>query len=69
MGSRARTLVAGLKDDGFDAYLVEPPATNAPYRVRVGRFASRDAALRAAPQLEARVGAKVWTTTATATER
>ena len=66
---RARTLVAGLKEAGFDAYLVEPPDANAPYRVRVGRYETREAARRAAPKVETSVGLKVWTTTATATER
>ena len=59
---RARQLVADLKEKGLPAYLVEPPpdAPNAPYRVRVGAYASRLDAERAAASIGRAVGGKVW---------
>ena len=65
---RAHKLVDGLKDAGFDAYLVEPAAANShgPYRVRVGRYDSREVALRTITRLEAQMGEKLWLTTVTA---
>ena len=65
--SRAHKLVDGLKDSGFDAYLVEPGAADphGPYRVRVGRYGSREVALVTVTRLEAQMGAKPWLTTVT----
>ena len=59
---RARGLIDTLKRKGLDAYLVEPPANNpnAPYRVRVGRYASRLDAERAAVEMARLAGAKLW---------
>jgi len=62
---RARNIVEGLKGSGFDAYLVEPGDQPGPYRVRVGRFASRDMAVKTVNRLEAMLGAKAWLTTVT----
>jgi septal ring-binding cell division protein DamX len=61
---RARQMVAELKDKGLPAYLVEPPAgdPDAPYRVRVGVYASRVDAERAAGSVGRMVGGKVWVT-------
>ena len=61
---RARQLVADLKAKGLSAYLVEPPADapNAPYRVRVGVYASRLDAEREAGIVGRAVGGKVWVT-------
>ena len=55
---RARQLVADLKAKGLSAYLVEPPADapNAPYRVRVGVYASRLDAEREAASVGRAVG-------------
>jgi len=64
--ARARNIVEGLKGSGFDAYLVEPGDQHGPYRVRVGRFESRDIALKTVSRLEALMGAKAWLTTVTA---
>jgi hypothetical protein len=58
--------VEGLKGSGFDAYLVEPGSQRGPYRVRVGRFESRDVALKTVSRIEALMGAKAWLTTVTA---
>jgi cell division septation protein DedD len=63
---RARNIVEGLKGSGFDAYLVEPGDQRGPYRVRVGRFESRDLALKTVNRLEGLIGAKAWLTTVTA---
>jgi cell division septation protein DedD len=63
---RARNIVEGLKGSGFDAYLLEPGDQRGPYRVRVGRFESRDVALKTVNRLEALMGAKAWLTTVTA---
>jgi cell division septation protein DedD len=61
---RARHLVAELAASGFDAYLAEPPLDNpnAPYRVRVGRFATRAEAEGAAAALTKAGGQKPWIT-------
>ena len=68
---RARQLVADLKEKGLSAYLVEPPpdAPNAPYRVRVGTFASRLDAERAAVSVGRAVGGRVWITQSTVGSR
>ncbi len=68
---RARQLVADLKEKGLSAYLVEPPpdAPNAPYRVRVGAYASRLDAERAAASVGRAVGGKVWITQSTVGSR
>jgi cell division septation protein DedD len=61
---RARSLVGQLKAAGLPAYLVEPPPSDpdAPYRVRVGPYASREEAQKVAAQLEAKHGEKLWVT-------
>ncbi len=63
---RARGMVADLAADGFAAYLVEPPPSDpdGPFRVRVGRFASRPLAQQAARALELRLNQKLWVTLA-----
>jgi SPOR domain/SdrD B-like domain len=68
---RARQLVADLKEKGLSAYLVEPSpdAPNAPYRVRVGAFASRLDAERAAASVGRAVGNRVWITQSTVGSR
>ena len=68
---RARQLVADLKEKGLSAYLVEPPpdAPNAQYRVRVGAYASRLDAERAAASVGRAVGGKVWITQSTVGSR
>jgi cell division septation protein DedD len=60
--SRARDAVTELKAAGFPAYLVEPPPSDpdGPYRVRLGRYASRADAQAAAADLEKRRGEKYW---------
>ena len=62
--TRARQMVADLLDKGLPAYLLEPPADapNAPYRVRVGAYASRIDAQRASGNVARIVGGKVWVT-------
>jgi cell division septation protein DedD len=62
---RARALVAELKAAGFAAYLVEPSAADrrGPYRVRVGRYATRAAASQMAVRLASERGTKLWVTT------
>ena len=59
---RARSLVGHLKASGLPAYLVEPPATDpdAPYRVRVGPYPSREEAQKVAAKLEAQRGERLW---------
>jgi cell division septation protein DedD len=61
---RARRLVAELAAGGFDAYLGEPPLDNpdAPYRVRVGAYATRAEAEVAAAAVTRAVGQKPWIT-------
>ena len=61
---RAKQAVQQLKDRGMPAYLVNPPASDpdAPYRVRVGPYESREAAQKIAVSLEHQRGEKVWVT-------
>jgi hypothetical protein len=61
---RAKEAVEKLTATGMPAYLVSPPASDpdAPYRVRVGRYDSREEAQKAATILEAERGEKVWVT-------
>jgi cell division septation protein DedD len=61
---RARAMVRQLTGTGLPAYLVSPPAADpdAPYRVRVGPYASRAAARKTAAALEGTRGKKVWVT-------
>ena len=61
---RARMMVGALKDKGLAAYLVEPPASNpnAPYRVRVGGYATRAEAEDAVGTVSRAVGGKPWVT-------
>jgi cell division septation protein DedD len=61
---RARVMVGELKQKGLAAYLVEPPPSdpNAPYRVRVGGYATRTDAEKAAPGVGKTAGGKVWVT-------
>ncbi len=61
---RARVLVGELKQKGLAAYLVEPPPSdpNAPYRVRVGGYATRGEAEKAAAAVEKATGGKLWVT-------
>jgi cell division septation protein DedD len=57
-------MVRQLKETGLPAYLVNPSAADpdAPYRVRVGPYASRATARKTAAALEERRGEKVWVT-------
>ena len=56
-GERAGTLAANLRSQGWDAYVVQPgPNGDGFYRVRVGTFADRGAADRAAAGLSAALG-------------
>ena len=59
---RARALVKELTDAGYRAYLISPDAAepDAPYRVRVGKFTSQEAARKAAAALEKLRGEKLW---------
>ena len=61
---RARKLAGELTATGFAAYIVEPTADNpnAPYRVRVGGFATRVEAERASIAVAKAVGQKPWIT-------
>jgi cell division septation protein DedD len=61
---RARAMVVELEAKGLPAYLVEPPPgqPNAPYRVRVGAYASRTDAERAAVRIRRTVGTTPWVT-------
>jgi cell division septation protein DedD len=61
--ARARTIVAELTGAGFAAYLVEPSRGDGPYRIRVGRFATRASARQMAVRLQSHVGSKPWVTT------
>ena len=57
---RAETLAASLRSQGWDAYVVQPdPSGDGFYRVRVGTFATRAAAERAAAALQAALGTPV----------
>ena len=64
--TRARTMVEDLKALGFAAYILAPPSESPsdPYRVRVGQYPTRAAAMRTATRLEAHLGVKLWVTTA-----
>ena len=61
---RAREIVNRLKQTGMPAYLVNPPSTDpdAPYRVRIGPYATRGAAEKTAAALEKSRGEKLWVT-------
>ena len=61
---RARRMVADLKDKGLPAFLIEPPPSdpNAPYRVRVGMYATRIDAERASGIVGRLAGVQVWVT-------
>ena len=61
---RARKMAGELTATGFSAYVVEPTASNpnAPYRVRVGGFATRVEAERASIAVAKAVGQKPWIT-------
>lgn len=60
--TRAQLLANELKAAGHAAYVILPRDDDPDglYRVRVGRFASRDAAAKAMPKLEALRGEKLW---------
>lgn len=62
--TRAKDAVEKLKATGMPAYLVNPPASDpdAPYRVRVGRYDTREEAQKVAATLEAQRGEKLWVT-------
>jgi len=62
---RAKDAVRQLKESGMPAYLVNPPASDpdAPYRVRVGPYESREEAQKVAVSLEAQRHEKLWVTT------
>jgi cell division septation protein DedD len=59
---RARDLVRRLRNSGLPAYLVLPPAAepSALFRIRVGPYRTRAAALRANAALEKVRGEKLW---------
>jgi cell division septation protein DedD len=61
---RAREIVDRLNENGMPAYLVHPPSTDpdAPYRVRIGPYATRGAAEKTAAALEKSRGEKLWVT-------
>jgi hypothetical protein len=61
---RAKDAVQRLRESGMPAYLVSPPASapDAPYRVRVGPYESREEAQKTAQSLEAQRHEKVWVT-------
>jgi cell division septation protein DedD len=60
--SRARETMEALKSAGFPAYIVDPPPADpdAPYRVRVGRYAGRAEAQAAAAALQKVRREKLW---------
>jgi cell division septation protein DedD len=60
--SRARDKVEALKASGFPAYLVEPPPSDpdAPYRVRIGRYATEQEARAVAVALQKYSRDKLW---------
>jgi cell division septation protein DedD len=62
---RAKDAVQQLKESGMPAYLVSPSASDpdAPYRVRVGPYESREDAQRVALSLEKQRHEKLWVTT------
>ena len=55
-------MVEDLAAAGFPAYLLPPGAADpdGPYRVRVGRYRSREAASGAAATLQKMRGEKLW---------
>jgi DedD protein len=61
---RAKDAVQKLKASGVPAYLLNPPASDpdAPYRVRVGPYRSREEAQKAAATLEEQRNEKFWVT-------
>lgn len=61
---RAREMVGLLQGKGLPAYLVEPPprSPNAPYRVRIGEYATRAEAVKAAASVGKVIGEKPWVT-------
>jgi cell division septation protein DedD len=63
--ARARALVQELKAAGFPAFVVEPGAADpqAPYRIRVGPYATRAAVDKALAALEQKRGEKLWVIT------
>jgi cell division septation protein DedD len=62
--ARAREMVGTLQGKGLPAYLVEPPPgnPNAPYRVRIGEYATRLEAVKAAASVGKVIGEKPWVT-------
>lgn len=56
----AREFVIRLTVAGLPAYLVEPAPGESLYRVRVGTYRTRDAARKAAGDLERLMGVKLW---------
>ena len=60
----ARALAAELQRAGYQSYVVNPPPEGAGglYRVRVGRYTSRAAAVRTVARLEEMRGEKLWVT-------
>jgi cell division septation protein DedD len=56
----AREIVLRLGASGLPAYLIEPPAGDSLYRVRVGTYPTRAAALKVAADLGGSLGVKVW---------
>jgi len=61
---RAKDAVEALKKSGMPAYLLNPPASDpdAPYRVRVGPYETREEAQKVAAALEEQRHEKVWVT-------
>jgi cell division septation protein DedD len=59
---RARVLAETLAAKGFPAYVVAPGYSDpdGPYRVRVGRYRTREAASGAAATLQKLSGEKLW---------
>ena len=57
-------MVGELKQKGLAAYLVEPAAgdPDAPYRVRIGGYATRAEAEKAASDVREATGGKPWVT-------
>ena len=63
--ARARAdMVGTLQGKGLPQHLVEPPpgSPNAPYRVRIGEYATREEAVKAAASVGKVVGEKPWVT-------
>ena len=59
---RAHIMARDLTEAGYTAYVVPPPAgePGGPYRVRIGRYRSREAASGAATTLGKTLGEKLW---------